>query len=303
MCLSVLLLAACAPRLERADPASPPAPRLPGLTRSAYLTAGGETVYYESGGQGSPVVLIHGIGGGNSGVQWRLNTEALAREHTLYVLDIPGFGRSPAQAKEYTAQLYLNSIADFLKQVPGPGAAVVASSLPAAYVIDIAAREPNLIGKLLLVSPTGLDRLNRAPNEGFYRQLTTTPLGRVIATTLRSDVGINYFLNTQVYLDTRRVRRDITKLYAGNLAGANKEYPVFAFISNKLDLSVAASWPQTRQPAALVWGAQDVNTPLSGAQAFTQARPEVPLTVLSARAIPNDEQAEAFNALALAFLK
>ncbi|WP_027481135.1 alpha/beta fold hydrolase, partial [Deinococcus pimensis] len=259
-------------------------------------------VYYESGGTGPAVVLIHGVGGGNSGHQWRLNTAALAREHTVYVLDLPGFGRSPVEAKPYTADLYTGVLREFLREVTPGGASVVASSLPAAYVINIAAQEPALVRRLVLVSPTGLDRLVDAPNEGFYRALTTTPLGALIAGVLRGRTGINYFLTRQVYLDTSRVTPEVTDLYARNLRGPNREFPVFSFISGKLNAGVRESWPRVTQPTLLVWGSDDVNTPVAGAEAFTALRPGVRLEVLRGRAIPNDEQAAEFDRLTLDFL-
>jgi pimeloyl-ACP methyl ester carboxylesterase len=56
------------------------------------------------------------------------------------------------------------------------------------------------------------------------------------------------------------------------------------------------------QPAHIVWGTEDVNTPVSGVQAFLDLK-KVPLDVLKGRAIPNDESSGRFNSLMLEFLK
>ncbi len=298
---AALLLAACAPRAQLDAGAAPP-PRLPGMTGSAFASVNGERVYYEVGGAGSPVLLVHGVGGGNSGFQWRRNTEALAREHTVYVLDLPGFGRSPAEAKAYTGNLYANTISAFLGGVVGRPAAVVASSLGAAYTVTVAAQRPALVTRMLLVSPSGLERLNAPPNQTLYRSFVNGPVGPAIAAFLRTSVGVNYFLNNQVYLNRAEVTPDVTRVYVENLASANKEYPVYAFIAGWLNDPLGRDWPTTTQPASIVWGSDDVNTPASGAAAFQRLRPDVPVVVLPGRAIPNDESAERFNALALAFL-
>ncbi len=298
---SAALLSSCAPRLQNAA-VNPQIPRLPGMQESHYIEVGGETVYYESGGEGPSVVLVHGIGGGNSGHQWMKNTAELVKTHRVYVLDIPGFGRSPAQAKKYTAQLYINALEDFLVKVPGEGTAVVASSLPAAYAIDIAVRQPKLISKLLLVSPTGLSTLTRPANDGQYNNFVDTPLGPVLGATLRGRPGLNFFLYNQVYLDTSKITPDITGIFEKNLEGPNKAYPIYSFISDQLNLDVRNTWPKVEQPVRMVWGSNDTFTPLSTLEEYRKLK-DIPVDILKARAIPNDEQSEQFNTIALEFLK
>jgi pimeloyl-ACP methyl ester carboxylesterase len=296
-----LLAASCAPRTQNSA-ANTQIPRLPGMQEARYVEMGGEQVYYEVGGQGSPIVLIHGIGGGNSSHQWMNNTAALLKNHRVYALDIPGFGRSPAQAKKYTAQLYINSLEDFLQKVSGEGSAVIASSLPAAYSIEIAVRQPKLISKLLLVSPTGLGTLTRPPNDGQYNNFVNTPLGPLLGGTLRGRPGLNFFLYNQVYLDSSKITPAITSIYEKNLEGPNKPYPVYSFLSDQLNLDVRTIWPQVTQPVRMVWGSNDTFTPLSTLEEYRKLK-DIPVDILKARAIPNDEQSEQFNTIALKFFK
>jgi pimeloyl-ACP methyl ester carboxylesterase len=286
------------------DPAEAvPAPRVPGMTSSAFVNAPGvERVYYESGGQGSSVVFIHGIGGGNSSMQWQKNAQVLTAKHKVFVLDLPGFARSGARPILYDNTVYIAAIEHFLKTVVKEPAAIVCSSLGCAYSIKIAVEQPALISSLLLVSPTGIDRLVNPPNPGFYDSLVNGFLGPVLYNVLKAPSGIGFFLYNQVYLDWRLADDEIIKLYQGNLEGSAKGYPVFAFISQYANQSVKDLWGRVTQPARIIWGTEDVNTPVSGAAAFLALK-NVPLDVLKGRAIPNEESPEAFNALMLEFLK
>jgi pimeloyl-ACP methyl ester carboxylesterase len=299
----LLSFVSCAPMATKGTPESVPAPRVPGMTSSAFVNAPGiERLYYESAGQGPSVVLIHGIGGGNSSMQWQKNAQALTARHKVFVLDLPGFARSGARPIMYDSTVYLAAIEHFLKTVVKAPAQIICSSLACAYSIKIAVEKPELVSKLLLVSPTGIDRLVSPPNTGFYDSLANGALGPVLLDVLRSSGGIGFFLYNQVYLDWRLANDDVIKLYQGNLEGNAKGYPVFAFIAQHANLSVKALWGRVTQPAQIVWGTEDVNTPVSGAQAFLDLK-KVPLDVLNGRAIPNDESPERFNSLMLEFLK
>jgi pimeloyl-ACP methyl ester carboxylesterase len=202
----------------------------------------------------------------------------------------------------YDSVVYIAAIEHFLRTVVKVPSAIVCSSLACAYTIKTAVEKPELISKLLLVSPTGIDRLVSPPNTGFYDSLTNGLLGSILYDVLKSPGGVGFFLYNQVYLDWRLATDDVIKLYQDNLVGDAKGYPVFAFIAQYANLSVKDLWGRVMQPARLVWGTDDVNTPVSGAQAFLDLK-KVPLDVLKGRAIPNDESPEPFNALALDFLK
>jgi pimeloyl-ACP methyl ester carboxylesterase len=284
--------------------AAAPAPRLPGMDSSFIGSFAGQDIYYEVGGKlGAPaVVFIHGVGGGNSSMQWRNNIAPLLGSYRVYALDLPGFARSGAKAIEYSGNLYTLSLTAFLREAVREPASVIASSLGAAYSIGIAAAEPALITKLLLVSPTGLERLIAPRNEGFYSNLTQSILGGILFQVLSSESGLGFFLYNQVYLDWRLASPETTEIYRQNLDSPNKGYPIFAFLSQYLNVNVSESWPKTKQPSAIVWGSEDVNTPSAGLNAFQKLRPDVAGTVLAGRAIPNEESPAAFNQIMLSFL-
>ncbi|MFC5600786.1 alpha/beta fold hydrolase [Deinococcus cellulosilyticus] len=293
-----LAVSSCAPRAT----GMLPSPRIAGLQESRSVILNDQPVYYEVGGEGPPLVFIHGIGGGNSGYQWTRNAAEFTGSHRVYVLDLPGFGRSTPRPQNYTADLYVKTLTAFLKEVVREEADVVASSLGAAYSIKIAHDDPELIDSLVLVSPTGIEKLVNPPNTAFYNSLVGSPLGDVLAGFLRGRFSVSFFLKQQVYLDQNLVTTEIKKIYQNNLKDPNAAYPVFSFISDYSSLNIEKEWASLKQPVMIVWGSDDVNTPVSGAQKFLSLRPAVKLNVLMARAIPNDEQSEKFNALLQGFL-
>lgn len=283
---------------------------------SAYALLEGERIYYEVGGQGSPVVLVHGIGAGNSSHLWRQNTAALAKQHRVYAFDWPGFARSGARAIQYTNDLYTSTLAAFIREIVREPVAIIAGSLGSDYSIRVAAENPGLISRMLLSNPTGYDRFgtgdkeNRAfltttsqRNQELFNRYSQTFLGDVVFGALASEGGLNFFLYFFVYLNQRLVTPDLTQIYLQNLQGPSKQYAPFSFFAGFLEQPVTNFWPRTQQPTLLVWGSDDIFTPIRFSEPMLKARPEVKLEVLPARAIPYDEASEAFNRIALDFLR
>ncbi|MFL5480398.1 MAG: alpha/beta fold hydrolase, partial [Gemmatimonadaceae bacterium] len=96
-------------------------------------------VAFTKRGKGPPILLIHGIHAAAWSYEWRNNAEALARNNTVYTLDLLGFGMSDRPAIRYSARLYISLISDFVSRVIDEPTVLVASSLSAAYAIVLAA--------------------------------------------------------------------------------------------------------------------------------------------------------------------
>lgn len=138
----LLLLTACAPTLTQPQTK----PIIPGATAQT-LAFRDYTTYYETLGEGDPVVLVHGIGGGSSVFQYRKNAAALADAgYKVYALDLLGFGRSSSPEVRYTQDLLVGQLTEFLEGVLETPAAVVANGLSAAYAVRIAAERLELVG-------------------------------------------------------------------------------------------------------------------------------------------------------------
>src|SRR3954452_14665805 len=97
------------------------------------------SVHYVKKGMGDPLVLIHNIYPGADHDEFEHNIDQLARQHTVYALDLLGFGRSDAPRLKYTADTYVDLISDFLSQVVAEPAVVASAGLSCSYVCEVAA--------------------------------------------------------------------------------------------------------------------------------------------------------------------
>jgi pimeloyl-ACP methyl ester carboxylesterase len=264
----------------------------------------GQILYKEMGLQnaGLPIVFVHGIGAGMSSFMWRKNFDALSEKFRVYALDLLGFGFSdkPAAAP-YSPDLYVELISDFIREVAGGSANVVASSLGAAYVVRVAEEHPELVNALILNAPAGYDTLNTRPGmagAAFYGLLQSPVLGTSFYNVMASERSIRDYARRTLFYDYRRVTdRLVSNLYAtSHQPGA--QHAVAAFLSGYLNVDMRAAFAQLGQRVVLVWGKQDTTTPITRASALLELNPRAELEVFDfCRMMPEQEHPEMFNAL------
>jgi len=275
---------------------------------SAPLEAQGASweTAYEALGAGRPVVMVHGIGGGSSLFQYRDNARAVAAAgYRVYALDLVGFGRSTRPDVRLTADVMVAQVTQFLEGVVREPAVLVANGLSAAHAIRIAALRPDLVAGLVLIGPTGYERLARAASPATERAFDALrgPLGTLLASYLVSEDGQLYYL-LQSYADPASLTPEVRASFDTNLKAPGARWVVLSFITGNLDQDVSAQWPRTTQPSLIVFGTEPSFTTIDDAEPFLRDRPDARfLPLRGAKVLPNEERAEAFDAAVLAFLR
>jgi pimeloyl-ACP methyl ester carboxylesterase len=270
----------------------------------AYPWRHGHIFYKVAGAEqaGTPLVLVHGIGAGASSFMWRKNFDALARDFRVYALDLLGFGFSdkPATAP-YSADLYAELIADFIREVAGSPSNLVATSLAAAYAVRVADEHPELVNALVLVAPTGADNLRARPGmtgAAFYGLLQSPVLGTSFYNVMASERSIRDYAQKQLYFDKRRATDRMIANYYATSHQPGAQHAVAAFLSGYLNADTRPAFARLRQPITLVWGRQDETTPLEQAVELLRLNPRASLEVFDrCRMMPQEEHPERFNEL------
>ena len=103
-------------------------------------------------GIGSPLLLIHGLGG--SLKSWDNIIEALALSRRVIAIDLPGFGQTPPHAGEVTISKLADAVTSFIEDNDLRGIDAVGTSMGARLVLELARRQ-NIIGKVVSLNPGG----------------------------------------------------------------------------------------------------------------------------------------------------
>ena len=118
------------------------------------LAVGG--VHYEvrTGGDGPPVLLLHGFTG--RGAVWGPHLRYLRRVATTIQVDLLGHGRSdaPADPARYAVERQARDLGEILRRVAGGAAAVIGYSFGARISLALAVGEPASVRRLVLEGPS-----------------------------------------------------------------------------------------------------------------------------------------------------
>lgn len=261
-------------------------------------------VFYRHAGADSlfPILFIHSIGVGARSFMWRRNFEPLSHDFRAYAVDLLGFGYSdkPPTAP-YSADLYVELITDFLRDVVGRPAAIVAHGLSAAFAVRVADEFPELVESLVLLTPTGAENLNARPGmtgAAFYGLLHSPVLGSSFYNAMTSERAIRDYARQQLFYEKRfATARLVSHYYAvSHLPGS--QYAATAFISGYLNSDIRDPFARLEQRVTLVWGKQDMVNPIEQAGLLLRLNPRASVEVFDrCRQMPQEEHAVRFNAL------
>jgi len=252
----------------------------------------------------APLILLHGFGASIG--HWRHNLAVLGEHHTVYALDMLGFGASEKAPVKYNINLWVEQIYDFWRTFIRHPVVLVGNSTGSLVALTAAAVHPDMVQGLVMMS---------LPDPSLEEEAIPQFLRPVVAT-IKSLVASPPVLET-LFRVVRRpslVRRWAAIAYAKSDAVTDELveillYPAYdrraaqafsailkAMISARFSPSVKAMLPTLEIPMLLIWGKQDRMVPPGLARQFTEYNPNLQLLQLdNAGHCPHDECPEQVN--------
>lgn len=121
-------------------------------------------IFYQKTGEGSPLLLVHDLHPSSSSQEWCQVVDKLAENHTVYTLDLLGCGRSDKPNMTYTNYYYVMLLTDFVKEVIGEKTDIMSTGKSGSFTVLAANMHPDLFGKITLVNPESLSKLECVPD-------------------------------------------------------------------------------------------------------------------------------------------
>lgn len=219
-------------------------------------------IFYTKQGSGSPILLIHDLQCGSSGYEWKQIAPVLAKDHTVYCIDLLGCGRSAKPQITYTNFLYVQLITNFIRHVIGCPADVIATGLSASFAVTACNNTPEYFRKLMLINPEDLAKLNQIPGKRskFLKGLIELPLiGTLLYNiiTSRSNTEL-LFTENYYYNPFHRNPSDVDVYYeSAHLGGGNGKYLLASLKGNYVNLNISHALRHVDNSIFIVGGAKE----------------------------------------------
>lgn len=122
------------------------------MLRSEFTNVGGLRVHWRTGGDGEPLVFVHGIG--VSGRYLLPTAVRLAPHFRVCVPDLPGWGRSEKPRRALGVRGSARALAAWMDAVGIERAAFLGNSMGCQTLVELAVTAPQCVERLVLVGPT-----------------------------------------------------------------------------------------------------------------------------------------------------
>lgn len=238
------------------------------------------------GGDGTPVVLVHGFGGDY--LNWMFNQAALADGRDVYALDLPGHGGTSKDVGAATLDFLGQTVVAWMDAVGLEKVHLVGHSMGAGVTLALALSQPDRVQSLAALAGVGFGgALNSDYVEGFVAAQKRKDMKPVAALLFaNADLVTRDLLDDLIaYKRIDGVNEALRLLIDNGLA----QGPIDALNAKLADL---------KMPLLAIYGAEDhvVRTPDASAQ------PTGSVVIDAAGHMPHLEAVEKVNGLILTFI-
>lgn len=225
-----------------------------------------------------PILLIHGFGAAMD--QWRDNIPALAAEHTVYTIDLLGFGASEKPPTDYSIYLWVEQVLNFWQKFVGTPMIIVGNSIGALVATIAASNHPEIAEGVVTISLPDIEAFQALvpkwlqPLERAVKAIVNAIFIKPLFYLFRQPWMVRFVLKAIVYCDRSRVDDQLVEIIA-KPARDRQAAEAFARLNRSINQpnyspSLTQALSKLQVPLLILWGSRDRIIPPSEGKRLVQ---------------------------------
>ncbi len=249
------------------------------------ITIDGTDIYYVRGGQGAPLLLLHGFTVGSSDLTYGPAFGPLAEHFDVIMPDLPGYGLSGSPQRYYTTADYVGFVVKFLDALGLKKVNLVGFSKGGAIALGVGLEHPKRVHKLMLVSAYSLNHWVTFPFLPYFA-LRMPWLVRFFWRTLRRYRRLlPWYLKYVIFGNARAVTEQLLDEVREPLAEEGSEAAFVAWLRGELGMFHYATDYSRRiteltVPTLFLHGTRDLVVPVRGARRAAKSAPNAAIKLV-----------------------
>jgi pimeloyl-ACP methyl ester carboxylesterase len=258
-----------------------------GSPQTAYVSALGVNMHYQDTGPSKnpiPILFLHGFG--SSLQTWDNWSEDLSKEYRVISVDLPGFGLTGEDPSGiYTDQRSVEVLEAFLKELKIAKVVLVGNSMGGKFAWQFAARYPDQVAKLVLISPDGY----ASPGIEYGKK----PDIPTIAELYRYFFSKTFLsMNLEpAYANPKTLNNDLVNRYYDLMLAPGVRGAILSRMQQTVLQDPVPSLASIQVPTLLIWGEKDAFIPIRNSNDYLKVMPNAKRVSLpNIGHLPQEEQ-------------
>ncbi len=226
-----------------------------------YTQVGPYRVHYYAGGEGPPLVFVHGLGA--ESLNWVPAMLNLRHQFRVYAIDLLGHGETQKPDIAYSIEQQSEMLRQFLATQNIQSADLVGVSMGGWVVLKLATEHPEAVNRLVVADAAGLK---------FQTDIT---IKNFLPATPQEFTAFMAMLTPRDYYVPYPVRRDFLHQVAEHAWITRRIFDSFLTYHDVLDGKLEG----IKAPVLIIWGKEEKLIPLSVGRQMKQQLPNSSLLV------------------------
>lgn len=225
------------------------------FTTYSTILDGLDISYIKEGDADKTLLFVHGLS--SNADAWSKNIAVLKNNYTCIALDLPGYGKSSIPDAAYTPSYFAEILYQFVEKLELDHVILVGHSMGGQASVKFATAHPEIVDKLILVAPAGLEQFSEANAAMMKSFLTPASVQNTTDAQIENNYALNFYVQPE---EVSKMISDRKNIKEASDFGLHCN-AIVKSIAGMLDDPVYDDLKTIPQPTLIVFGDKDMLIP------------------------------------------